>query len=275
LGDFDTDEQAALRQAAAHPANADFRLLARAEMIDVVAGRWSLPFPDSMTFQDLPWPRFQAYRTAGLGQVARAAVESAGGDQVAAERTLREIISTGFLLIDQGPTLLDNLIGVELTRMGGDALEAYYRRTGRTEQADALEWAREGALAAARKARAGLIPEDVRALLQGVPDLVENEEALRGLRWEYFATFNMLAPCINLHKMVFGPDESQDDWRRRAERSIVRVPGEQDLFDLAESGVLGTGGLELRGFLPRFLGLVLGSGGAPGSCASLISSLQS
>ena len=136
-------------------------------------------------------------------------------------------------------------------------------------------WAREGALAAANKARAGLIPEDARALLQGVPDLVENEEALRGLRWEYFATFNMLAPCINLHKMVFGPDDTYDEWRQRAERSIVRFPGEQELFDLAESGVLGSGGQELDGFLPRFLGLVLGSGGAPGSCASLIASLQS
>jgi hypothetical protein len=77
--------------------------------------------------------------------------------------------------------------------------------------------------------------------------------------------------------MVFGPDELYEEWRREAERSISRdqVPGEQALFDLAESGVLGTGGQELQGFLPRFLSLVLGSGGRPGSCASLIASLQS
>jgi hypothetical protein len=184
-------------------------------------------------------------------------------------------VSTGFLLIDQGPTLIDNLIGVEMTRMGADALEGYYRRTGQPVQADALAWAREGALRASRKSRAGLVPEDVRALLQGVPALVENEEALRGLRWEYFATFNMLAPCINLHKMVFGPDATYDEWRRRAERSIVRVPGEQQLFDLAEGGVVGADGNPLQGFFPRFLSLVLGSSGVPGSCASLIASLQS
>ena len=274
LGDFTADEQAALRQAATHPAHDEFHLLARAEMIDVVSGRWTLPFPDSMTFQELPWPRFPAFRAAGLAQVARAAVEASNGQEADAEHTLQELISTGFLLIDEGPTLIDNLMGVELTRMGGDALEAYYRRTGRADQAVALEWAREGALGAARKARAGHIPEDIRGLLQGVPDLVENEEALRGLRWEYFATFNMLSPCINLHKMVFGPDESYREWRRRAERAIVRVPGEQELFNLAESGVVGTGGQELQGFLPRFLSLVLGSGGRPGSCASLIASLQ-
>ncbi len=108
-----------------------------------------------------------------------------------------------------------------------------------------------------------------------MPTLVQNEDALRGLRWEYFATFNMLAPCINLHKMVFGPDETYAEWRQSAERSIVRTPGEQELFDLAESGVLGSGGQDLQGFLANFLSLVLGSEGAPGSCASLIASLQS
>lgn len=275
LSEFSERQQAALRQAAAHPAHQEFDLLARAGLADVVSGRWTLPLPDSITFQELPWPRFPAFRTAGLARVARAAIESADGRSAEAENTLRELIATGFLLIDQGPTLLDNLIGVELTRMGADGLEGYYARVGEPERAEQLAWARDGALRAARKSRAGLIPEDARALLQGVPALVENEDALRGLRWEYFATFNMLAPCINLHKMVFGPDDTYDQWRRRAERSIVRVPGEQQLFDLAESGALGSGGQALEGFLPRFLSLVLGSGGAPGSCASLIASLQS
>jgi hypothetical protein len=275
FGDFTPEQQAALRQAASHPAHADFEVLARARMADVVSGRWVVPFPDSLTFQDLPWPRFQAFRSGALARAARAAVEVEDGQPNAAEETLRELISTGFLLIDEGPTLLDNLIGVELTRIGADGLEGLYVRTGRPDEAASLAWARDGALAAAGKARAGLIPEDARALLQGVPDLVENEDALRGLRWEYFATFNMLGPCINLHKMVFGPDETYDDWRRRAERSIVRTPGEAELFDLAESGVLGAGSTRLDGFLPRFLGLVLGSGGAPGSCAALIESLQS
>jgi hypothetical protein len=271
---FTEEEQAALRQAAEHPANAEFELLAHAELVDVVSGRWMLPFPDSMTFQDLPWPRFPEFRTAGLAQVAKAAVEVSTGRAAEAEETLRDLISTGFLLVDQGPTLIDNLMGVVLANMGGDALEEYYRRIGQPADADALAFARSAALDAAHRARAGVIPEDIHSLLQGVPDLVESDEALRGLRWEYFAAFNMLAPCINLHKMVFGPDETYDEWRERARDTLVRVQGERDLFDLAESGVLGSGGQELQGFFPRFLSLTLGSGGAPGSCASLIASLQ-
>lgn len=274
LSSFDESEQAALRQAANHPAQEEFTLLARAELADVVSGRLELPFPDSVVFSELPWPRFQAFRTAGLARVARAAVAASEGRNDEAELALRELISTGFLLIDQGPTLLDNLVGVELTRMGADGLEGYYRGQGRTVESESLAWAREGALAAANKARAGLIPEDARALLQGVPELVENEDALRGLRWEYFATFHMLGPCINTHKMVFGPDETYEEWRRRAERSIVRTAGEQALFDLAESGVVGSGVQQADGFFSRFLALVLGNGRAPGSCAALIASLD-
>ena len=274
LSERPPEEQAAMRQAASHPAHAEFHLLARAELVDVVGGRWILPFPDSMTFRDLPWPRFPAFRTAGLAQVAKAAVEADSGRREDAEHTLEELISTGFLLIDQGPTLIDNLMGVVLTDMGGDALEGYFRRIGDDARAEALVWAREGAVAAAKKSRAGTIPEDVHSLLQGIPDLVTNSEALRGLRWEYFATFNMLAPCINLHKMVFGPDEAYAEWRSEARDALVRVRGERDLFDLAESGALGAAGQELQGFWPRFLRLTLGSRGAPGSCASLIASVQ-
>jgi hypothetical protein len=273
LSAFSDEEQAALRQAATHPAHAEFRLLARAPLVDVVGGRWRLPFPDSTSFQDL-WPRFPAFRTAGLAMVAKAAVELSDGQEAEAEATLRELISSGFLLIDQGPTLLDNLMGVVLANMGGDALEAYYRRTDQTLRADELDWARSAALGAARKARAGLIPEDIHSLLQGIPDLVETEEALRGLRWEYFATFNTLAPCINLHKMVFGPDRTYEEWRERVRDTLVRMEGERELFELAESGMVGRSREDLQGFFPRFLSLTLGSGGAPGSCASLIASLQ-
>jgi hypothetical protein len=274
LDEFTEQEQAALRQAASHPAHAEFDLLARAPMADVASGRWTLPFPDSLTFTNLPWPRFPEFRTAGLARVAKASVEVSTGRADEAEETLRELISTGFLLVDQGPTLLDNLMGVVLANMGGDALEAYYHRMGREADAEALVYARKSAQDGARMARAGMIPEDIHALLQGVPDLVESEEALRGLRWEYFATFNMLAPCINLHKMVFGPDDTYDEWRERARDTLVRVDGERALFDLAESGVVGSRGQELQGFFARFLNLTLGSGGAPGSCASLIAALQ-
>lgn len=275
LADVAAEERDALRRAAGHPAHAEVRLLARANLADVVSGRFTLPFAEEATFQSLPWPRFAAFRTAGLAQVARAAVALDEGRREEAEETLGELISLGFLLMDQGPTLVDNLSGVVLVNMGGDALEAYYDRVGRDADALALRWARQGARDAARKARAGLVPEDLRALLQGIPTLVEQEDALRGLRWEYFATFNALAPCINTHKLVFGSDEAYDEWRMGLQAGLVRVRGEVDLFHLAQGR---RGGREsapqLNGFLPRFLSLALGSRGESGRCAALIDRIE-
>ncbi len=272
---FSEEERAALAQAAAHPAQEEFELLARARSVDVVTGRWVLPFPDSLTFQSLPWPRFAAYRTAGLARVAKAAVEASEGQVAAAEETLEELISTGFLLVDQGPTLIDNLMGVVLVKMGGDALEGLYAQSGREDEAAAMRWAREGAAQAASKARAGLVHEDIHSLLQGIPELVVDDAPLRGLRWEYFATFNMLAPCINVHKMVFGPDESLSEWRLEARDHLVQTRGEVELFELAQGAVGGSPTEEMEGFLPRFLSWTLGSSGSPGTCASLISRLES
>ncbi|NJD20483.1 MAG: hypothetical protein FIA95_14525 [Gemmatimonadetes bacterium] len=275
LAGLTEDEQAALRQAAAHPAHEELRILARAQLMDVVSGRWTLPFPDTLSFQELPWARFAAFRTAGLAHVAKAAVQMDGDDREGVEETLAELVSAGFLLMDQGPTLVDNLMGVVLADMGADALEGYYVRVGRDADAQALRWAREAAADAARKARAGLLAEEIHALLQGIPQLVEQEDALRGLRWEYFATFNTLAPCINVHKMVFGPDDTYDEWRVRVRDQLVRVRGERDLFALAEGNAFGAGRpRELRGFLARFLGMTMGSRGSPGSCASLIAQFQ-
>jgi hypothetical protein len=271
---FTAAERATIMQAATHPAHGEFEHLARASVADVVSGRWSLPFPDGTSMFQLPWPRFAAIRTAGLAHVARAAHELSQGRRDDAERTVRDVVSAGFVLLDQGPTLVDNLMGVALVNMGGDALEELYRKTGRGAQADQMKAARESAGLAARMARVGNSEQDIHTLLRGIPDLVEREDALRGLRWEYLATFNMLAPCINLQKMVFGPDETYGGWMERAEEALVRTPGEAALFELARSGSAGATGELPRGVLPRLLAVTLGPGTQPGSCARLVSAMS-
>ena len=125
-GGFSSDELDALRQAASHPAQNDLYLITRAERIDMVSTRWITPFPDSLTVFTLPFPHFSEVRYAALARVAKAIVEQVGGQQDQAETSIREIISAGFLLVDEGPTLIDNLVGVVVANIGGDALEGLY-----------------------------------------------------------------------------------------------------------------------------------------------------
>ncbi len=270
---FSSDELAALRQASSHPAQNDLHVVARAERIDMVSTRWITPFPDSLTVFTLPFPHFTEVRYAALARAAKAVLEQVDGQPQQAEALIREIISTGFLLVDQGPTLIDNLVGVVVANIGADALEGLYEVQNRDDELETLRWARESATNAARAARLGLTEEDIHTILRGIPDIVENESALRGLRWEYLATFNMLAPCINLQKMVFGPDETYQEWLERVQASLVRVPGDGALFELAKSGAFG--GDQRPGMLTRLMTLTLGTQTRPGSCVNLIASLES
>jgi hypothetical protein len=164
-------------------------------------------------------------------------------------------------------------MGIALVNMGGDALEELHRRTGREQDAERIRWARAAAAKSASMAQVGNTEQDVHTRLRGIPDLVEREDALRGLRWEYLATFNLLAPCINLQKTVFGPDATYGEWMERARRSLVRVPGEIALFDLARGGAAVGEDAPTPVGLARFIGLTLGTRTQPGSCARLLSGL--
>ena len=270
---FSSDQLEALGQAAAHPAQNDIDLVPKAERIDMVSTRWITPFPDSLTVFTLPFPHFTEVRYAALARVAKAVLEQIDGRPEQAEVSIREIISTGFLLVDQGPTLIDNLVGVVIANIGGDALEGLYEIQNRDDELETLRWARESSANAARAARLGLTEEDIHTILRGIPDIVENESALRGLRWEYLATFNMLAPCINLQKMVFGPDVTYQEWLVRVQSSLVRVPGDEALFELAQSGAFGAD--QEPGILARLMTVTLGTQTRPGSCVNLIASLES
>lgn len=266
------EELAAVRQAASHPAQMEFDVLATADRVDMVATRWVTPFADSLNVLSLPWPRFTELRYAALARISKGMVEQMNGQDAQAELTIRDVVSIGFLLIDNGPTLIDNLIGVVIAGIGGDALEGLYELQGRTSDLEALRWAREAAVNAARAARTGIPDSDIHTTLRAIPDIVTNPDALRGLRWEYFATFNLLAPCINLHKMVFGPDDTYAEWLDDARRSLVRVPGEAPLFDLAQTEI--ATGDPRGGLFPWLLRLTLGSQSRPGSCMNLIMSVQ-
>jgi len=269
---FAPEEVAAIRQAARHPAQSEFDILATADRIDMVATRWVTPFADSINVLTLPWPRFEALRTAALARVSLGVTQQLAGRPAMAEETMREVISTGFLLIEHGPTLIDNLIGVVIANIGGDALEGLYQVQGRTGDLETLRWSREAAEDAARAARTGIPEDDIHTTLRGIPDIVTNEDALRGLRWEYFATFNLLSPCINLHKMVFGPEDTYEEWLDETRETLVRVPGEAPLFDLAKADVYS--GEPASGFVPALLRFTLGNQTRPGTCLNLISSAE-
>ena len=269
LGSLGPEGIAHLRAVGSHPALAELSTLATAGSMDVAAARWRTPFPQDLTAASFPIPRMSALREVGYAQIARAAVAALDGREADAERYLRELVSYGLLLGDHGPLLLDNLVGYVTASAGGDALESFYRSRAREAEAETLAWAREAARAAAARAQVGMTTSPLAALRE-MPDVVVDSSALRGLRWEFFVAINSVAPCLNLNRIVFGPDEGYSAWLEQARASLVRYPSEAPLFELMSQGYFGSvGGPGPRGLPDRLLGLAMGGSGAHGSCAAL------
>jgi hypothetical protein len=216
----------------------------------------------------LPIPRFSSIRTGTYARIGVAALHFAEGRPAAAEETLRGIISAGFLVAEEGPTLIDNLIGYIVIKNGGDALESFYQAGGQAEEARDLRWVRETAESVELLTRTTLVQGDVQASLQNMADVVVTPQALRGLRWEYFVLLNTIGPCMNAHRVVFGPDDRYASWLETARSHLVRYPSEADVFKVAEGGLIGTRISTASGtWVSRLLSIGLGGGASPGSCA--------
>lgn len=267
------EERTFLDSMAAHPALAEFAVLSRARALDALGARYRLPFPEGTTSMALPLPRFSRAREGGRAMVARAALEVDGGLEAEAEGTLREVVSAGFLMLDEGPTLIDNLIGSVLVREGGDGLEALYRITGQEEKAGAIAASREIAERAMNVSGALADWQGSEEALASMPEAVTGPGTVRGLRWEFFLVLNGLSPCLNAHKVVFGPDRDMEIFIEEAREVLVRYPSEAALFDLMREGWFGAGDGGQR-WLGRLVGLTLGGTERPGSCARLLATIN-
>jgi hypothetical protein len=257
-----------LKSFASHPALESFSRLAGAPGADIATARW-IDFSDE-GFGSLPVPRYASLRESAYAQVAKAVVQLREGRVQAAEQTLREVVSVGFLLVDDGPMIVDNLVGMGIVRTGGEALQRLYSATEQTAELRAIQAIRGATKRAALQIHDQSIT-DLEGSLTRLPPLAMDERALRGLRWEAFVLTNTLVPCLNLHGMVFGPGEEYEMWVQNVRSSLVRWPGEEQMFRSARSGYFGDRGLSRGkgGTIGRMLGAVMHGGDSPGSCAAL------
>ena len=221
-----------------------------------------------------PVSRFNHVRLGAQAHVGKAVHELAHGDVSAAESTIREVITVGFLMVDDGPTIIDNLLGFGLINLGADALETFLETTGRDTDLAALRQVREAATRASKVQVRGQAL-NLESVLAQLPEMAANPATLRGLRWDLFTLTNTLTPCINLNRVVFGPDSTYGDWLERVRVSLVQWPSEEALFDLSLDGYFGAPTQSDRStLLARVLGITMGGSDTPGSCKEIFRRLS-
>jgi hypothetical protein len=264
------DQRRYLTRLAGHPASADFSRLARAEELDVASARWESPFPAGVSMMTMPIPSFTELRGGANAHLAAAALAMSEGRDERAEVLIREVISVGFLLGDGGPTLIDNVVGFVLVEEGAKALEDLLTITGQAQRAASLRELASTADRAAGRIQVE-VPEGVESWVRSLPAQVADTNAVRGLRWEQLSTLSSMTPCLNLHRMVFGPAEEYSAFVERARVSLVQWPSEEGLFEVARLGWFRDAAAVDENLLGRVLGISMRRG--EGACGDLIRKL--
>ncbi|MEX2182632.1 MAG: serine/threonine-protein kinase [Gemmatimonadaceae bacterium] len=236
---FSAAEMAYLERIARMPHWAQWGVMARARTIDYLDARYQLPFPaDADAVWNFPIPRFAGTKLLAYANSSRAAYWLARGRPDSAEYALREGVSVGLLLADEGNTLIEQLIGIVLTGIARDALIDLYAATGdprgpalrkSVDSVIAAQEATSGALGTT--AFAGADGRDVVALRSAMITLAADRDAMRGLRFEMLLMLSV-ARCTNARELVFGPEADVRAVFDRAKRTLARFPSDTALIDL-------------------------------------------
>jgi tRNA A-37 threonylcarbamoyl transferase component Bud32 len=229
---FTIQERTFLRGLADNTALGEFRILASAPGLDLVAAYWDIGPGVPATMMDVPIPKFGPVRAAASANAAQAALDLGAGRPEEAERRLREVVSVGFLMIDEGRIFIENLIGASIVQDARASLATFYEVTGRASDARFVAAATDPVIPTLdRGPRGGVTREEI---IRRARRVVLDSTELLGLRWETLLLQYAIEPCTDLRQAIFGPDEAYRTTLAQARKQLVKRPSDSLLFSLVE-----------------------------------------
>jgi hypothetical protein len=228
---FTPAEMAFLTTLAKAPIWKEYDVLVRAPAADLIGGRFKLPFAPGANYSFLPNSRFSETKELAYAAVARAAWHLANGRRDSAATVLRSITSYGFVLIDNGTTVLDELIGTIIVGIGRDALQRFYVITGDPRAASSAVAPPPRLTSLQQGATARDATTSARDMREQLVARAADPSVYRGERFETLAKLS-ISPCTNVRELLFGPRTDVSDAFRRARQELARYPSEQALLDL-------------------------------------------
>jgi hypothetical protein len=224
---FTLQERDYLRALADNTALQEFRTLARAPGLDFTAAFWDLT-PEANWMQ-LPIMKGSPIRQAAAANLAQAALDLSDGRTQLAEQRIRETISAGFLLIEHGRVIIENLFGAAIVGQARASLTALYEVTGRDRDARLVSSDNDPELPANHMAGRANADDAQRALRAAILDTT----MLSGIRWEALPLL-AIEPCGDMHQIIFGPDSLHRATLAEARRTMVKRQSDSALFAMAE-----------------------------------------
>jgi hypothetical protein len=229
---FSPEEKAYLRVLATAPVWREFDLIGRAQAVDIIGGRFVIPFAKEATWAEMPITKFAATKELAYASLSRAAWHMSIGQRDSAEAALRSVISFGFAMVDNGTSLIDQLIGDVVVGIGRDGLQRFYTVTGDPRATDpSLALPKPDELTAlARESKWKLSnPEEARRTLIS---RVADPKLPRGERFEALRMLST-SSCTNVRELLTGPRSDVTEAIDRARRDLARFPSERAYIDLS------------------------------------------
>ncbi len=233
---FTPAETAFLAKVAHWPLWRDVDVVARAKAFDYEGARFRLPFPDTLGLVYVPVPRYEPLKTIAYAGASRAAYYLARGRRDSAEAAVRQIISFGLAMADQGNDLLQQLTGIVISGIGRQAMIDLYKATH--DPHAALLQARVDSAVSAGDVRI----EDERASITSptatraqMERTAADRFEVRGWRASMLIGLGM-TPCADAHELVFGPDPDVRAVFDGARRTWARFPSDSALLELMYTG---------------------------------------
>ena len=234
---FNPEERKWLEQLDASPRWRLWRQLARAQRADLIGARFIMPFADTLSLWSMPIPRLAALKAMAYASIDRAALYRSRGESARADSALRETISAGFRIADDGTTLIEQLMGMVIVGIGQGAIHDAATLDGRP---DGKEWeARRSAVAAYdTQSNDSLTPVasaelGARALRRRIMATVVSTHLPRGTRVSNYWALAM-TPCTNVQELVAGSDDDVRTTLKRGRAALARFPSESQVFDVFE-----------------------------------------
>lgn len=220
-------ELAYLRVIATAPVWPAFDLVASAPAVDVIGGRFQLPFSPEARIYSMPIWSFAASKELAYANVSRAAYYLAIGKPAEADAVLRRTISFGFVFIDNATNLFDALLGRVIVNIGRGALQDFYTVTKDARLADVEAAGREIKAPASASPKLSNVEEARQMHLAGAG----NAALARAVRLQHLESLAQ-SVCTNPRELVLGPARDVRDVYAKAERDLARFPSERALLDL-------------------------------------------
>jgi len=228
-----TAQMTYLRTIAEAPIWRDVDRLASAPAVDIIGGRFVVPFRQDMSIFELPILSFADMKSLANAGVSRAAYYVATGQPARAEAALRTVLSYGFMLIDNGSNAIDGPVGRVIVGIGRDGLHQLYTITGDRQGFALTAPLSHSTGEVGRAPRATIDVEAARQrILQQINDpAVPRTLRLEGLRQLTFAT------CGDVRGVLRGPSDEARGAFDEAARALARYPSERAYVDLVYAAV--------------------------------------